>query len=622
MSKARDKANIPALNFSSTGIDDNATSTAITIDSSQRVGIGIASPTSPLMVQSNETYPIHVKGANPKAILLETTGGETSITTLQLKNSAYTWNVEGGRRANTFTFYANTGAERMCIDGSGNVGIGTSSPSQKLEVSSSTTTLIKSKTTAGAGIGGFQAFNNDSTEIKLFSYGTTYSGTFAGLANANLTLLEAQNASNLLFSTWGIVGGSYADIIFATQRNQKVIIKSDGKVGIGTSSPSVILEIAGEGTSGANNIINTWSAESSGYSPAVTLRKTRGTKASPTVVQSGDQTGVLVFSGYDGTNHINTATIESRVDGTPGTNDMPGRLVFFTTADGASSPTERMRINSSGNVGIGTTSPNVKLEVQGSSALGGGTGTTNAIRIHDTSSGSSWSLTQDYNQLQFSSGDTSAPGGAGVRASIGVIAQNASNQYSSLVFRTYGGTERMRIVGNSGAIGIANTAPNYNLEIGESDGVSNRGLSFNLNNNVGQIRTRSNLSDTQTHYEIINSNGTVGTIRTVGSATQFNTSSDYRLKENVNYDFDATTRLKQLKPARFNFIADADTTVDGFLAHEVQDIVPEAISGEKDAVDENGNPEYQGIDQSKLVPLLVKTIQELEARITALETQP
>jgi hypothetical protein len=77
--------------------------------------------------------------------------------------------------------------------------------------------------------------------------------------------------------------------------------------------------------------------------------------------------------------------------------------------------------------------------------------------------------------------------------------------------------------------------------------------------------------------------------------------------------------LKQLKPARFNFKIDADKTVDGFLAHEVSSIVPEAISGTKDEVDADGNPIYQGIDQSKIVPLLMKTIQELEARITTLE---
>jgi hypothetical protein len=113
---------------------------------------------------------------------------------------------------------------------------------------------------------------------------------------------------------------------------------------------------------------------------------------------------------------------------------------------------------------------------------------------------------------------------------------------------------------------------------------------------------------------------TEGSISISGSTTSYNTSSDYRLKENVVPMSGATERLKQLKPSRFNFITDANTTVDGFLAHEVQDIVPEAISGTKDAVDADGNPDYQGIDQSKLVPLLVATIQELEARITQLES--
>ena len=103
--------------------------------------------------------------------------------------------------------------------------------------------------------------------------------------------------------------------------------------------------------------------------------------------------------------------------------------------------------------------------------------------------------------------------------------------------------------------------------------------------------------------------------------TQFNASSDYRLKENVTEDWDATTRLKELKPCRFNFKKYPNITLDGFIAHEAQEVVPEAVVGEKDAVDDNGNPMYQGIDQSKLVPLLVKTILELEARITALESK-
>ena len=117
----------------------------------------------------------------------------------------------------------------------------------------------------------------------------------------------------------------------------------------------------------------------------------------------------------------------------------------------------------------------------------------------------------------------------------------------------------------------------------------------------------------------LNGNGIVGSISTSGSATSYNTSSDHRLKENVVTDYDATTRLKQLKPSRFNFKADKDTTVDGFLAHEVSSIVPEAVRGEKDAVDADGNPKYQGIDQGKLVPLLTKALQEAISEIDTLK---
>ena len=106
----------------------------------------------------------------------------------------------------------------------------------------------------------------------------------------------------------------------------------------------------------------------------------------------------------------------------------------------------------------------------------------------------------------------------------------------------------------------------------------------------------------------------VGKISIGFSSVDYDTTSDYRLKENVNYSWDATTRLKQLKPARFNFKWETGVTLDGFIAHEVQEIVPQAVTGEKDG------EQMQGIDHSKLVPLLVKTVQELEARITALES--
>ena len=157
------------------------------------------------------------------------------------------------------------------------------------------------------------------------------------------------------------------------------------------------------------------------------------------------------------------------------------------------------------------------------------------------------------------------------------------------------------------------------IYINSDTNVSSEYLLIKNNYTRSGMTIKSNTASAHHAIEFHNTNNQVGYINTSGTSTVYSTSSDYRLKENVSYDFDATTRLKQLKPARFNFKSDTDKTVDGFIAHEVSSIVPEAISGEKDAVNEDGSIKPQGIDQSKLVPLLVKTIQELEARIKTLE---
>lgn len=125
----------------------------------------------------------------------------------------------------------------------------------------------------------------------------------------------------------------------------------------------------------------------------------------------------------------------------------------------------------------------------------------------------------------------------------------------------------------------------------------------------GAWASSSGSSSSRKHMRFENPNGEVGSISTSGTATAFTTSSDYRLKENIVPLTDAADRVKQLQVHRFNFLADPDTVVDGFLAHEAQAIVPECVTGTKDEVDENGNPVYQGIDQSKLVPLLTAALQ-------------
>jgi hypothetical protein len=112
----------------------------------------------------------------------------------------------------------------------------------------------------------------------------------------------------------------------------------------------------------------------------------------------------------------------------------------------------------------------------------------------------------------------------------------------------------------------------------------------------------------------------VGNISVTSSATAYNTSSDYRLKEDWQPMQGAITRLNQLKPVNFAWKVDG-SRVDGFLAHEAQEVVPECVTGTKDAVDAEGKPEYQGIDQSKLVPLLTAALQEAVAEINSLKAR-
>ena len=161
---------------------------------------------------------------------------------------------------------------------------------------------------------------------------------------------------------------SSSAIKFQTQTSEKMRITSDGHVKIGATANRnlgglSVQRLHIEGTDGGGSGIGLVNNQNSTGYPSFRFGKSRGTSVgSNTVIQSGDAVGTIIFEGSDGTNTDSLASIIGACDGTPGTNDVPGRLVFSTTADGAASPTERLRINSTGNVGLGVVDPNILNE--------------------------------------------------------------------------------------------------------------------------------------------------------------------------------------------------------------------------------------------------------------------
>ena len=182
------------------------------------------------------------------------------------------------------------------------------------------------------------------------------------------------------------------------------------------------------------------------------------------------------------------------------------------------------------------------------------------------------------------------------------------------------GTDRLRIT-SAGDVRVKDFSPRIGAAFSSVSGnfSSYFAASGTGGSNLPMIVERYN--DNGVAIEFKRNNSVVGNINVTSTTTNYATSSDHRLKENV-IDLDgAITRVKQLAPKRFNFIVDADTTVDGFLAHEAATVVPEAVTGTHNEVDAENNPVYQGIDQSKLVPLLTAALQEAIAKIETLETQ-
>ena len=343
-----------------------------------------------------------------------------------------------------------------------------------------------------------------------------------------------------------------------TADTERMRLDSSGRLGLGSSTPSSVFEAKGLSAGAA---VGTFTSN-----------------------ETGSDTPLVVFQRNGGAvaGAINYKATTS-----------PLRLDIGTTTNHSfaicTNNTPAITVNTSQQVGIGTTSPSSALTINNDGV---------GFRIERGSA-----VGYVYHNSTSASADLTLQSQAGA---VQLFTEGGSNQPIKFITN---GTERGRwdsngrfLVGTSSTVGT-------NAQVGVSAG-TNEGIA--IANSTGATR-----------YPMAFLQGTtyVGSISTTGSATAYNTSSDYRLKENIQPLTGAITRLQQLPVHRFNFIADPDTTVDGFIAHEAQAVVPECVTGEKDAVDDEGKPIYQGIDQSKLVPLLTAALQEAIAKIETLEAK-
>ncbi len=306
-----------------------------------------------------------------------------------------------------------------------------------------------------------------------------------------------------------------------------------------------------------------------------------------------------------------------------------------------------------GNVGIGTANPDSTLHLKSSATnlpvlklentyeSGGGTpsvaGNAPIIELYANDSGTGQPDSQELGIIEFrgSNKDTGAE-----ELYTRIVGTNGdANSTGELKFETQqSNTMTTALTIRGGSVGI-NATPSTSGKLIVAASTTKNGLEISNHSYYSPNAIRVNNSDTinRAGHEIVFNRGgsDVGSISTSTSSTSYNTSSDYRLKENVVPMSGATAQTKLLKPCNFDWIAGGN--VNGFIAHELAEVVPEAVSGTKDAMrDEEYEvtpatdteaavmgtrsvPDLQGIDQSKLVPLLTATIQELIARIEALE---
>jgi hypothetical protein len=582
----------------------------LSIDESGDVGIGTTSPNGTLSVaesgngakvtlQNTSSVRLNYIGLGSDDDIIDIAADENN----QGTNSAITLRVDGSERAR--------------IDSSGRVGIGVTNPDVQLSLTGSTN-----------GVSASLRLNNTDTGGRNY-------------------LLTSRNDGGLRISD-------------DTAGSERLRIDSSGRLLVGTTTSRIVEDSAGNGPQGliqieatnSDAIMSIISAGTADANRAGTLSLGRHRNSTvggtPTIVQSGDTLGAICFAGGDGTDmRTKGASIVGQVDGTPGADDMPGRLVFSTTADGASIPTERMRIASSGRVGIGTTNPSILLDCEGSST-GDGVG----LHLNNTD-GSNTILVSTGSSYSFSSVGSSTTWltSDGTKVAIG--------PYTAGEIQFINGGEKARI-DSSGRLLVGTTSSFQTYSLFQVGGTGNKGISIdstslangqaaflqirgtvtNLRYNEFGVYKHSGISEAcgylqqmaqngNTYFTWVDDSGqyristSAGNIGTTGGTVIGTQTSDERIKNilgPVEYGLDI---LKQIEPVRFSLKAEPGTEKLGFIAQQVLSLVPESVFDTNEPIE--GEPEDAqtklGMEYVSLIPVLVNAIKELSAEVDSLKAQ-